>query len=394
MNSLKLSKSLQQIYRRNNWQNVNTFQTFIRNQSNAAKVAADGDPKAKRERRAAETTQSFVMNLFCGEGKVIQQFPYPQVLDAEEIQMVEMVTEPMTKSWKPEDALRFEENHAYDEKLWTMLKEMGSFGIQVPPEYGGIGFNNTQYGRLGEIMGRYDLSLGVALGAHQSIGFKGILLYGTDAQKKKWLPDLAAGKKIACFCLTEPSAGSDASGIQTKAVLSADGKHFVMNGSKIWISNGGIADIFTVFAKTPAADGGKDKVTAFVVERGTGLTSGPPNKKMGIMASNTTEVFFDNVMIPVENVLGQVGGGFKVAMNILNNGRFGMAGALAGSMRTCIEKATEHANTRTQFGQKLSTFGDIQEKIARMTLKHYVTESMAYMLRYLHIPFPSLIIEA
>ncbi|CAG2114175.1 unnamed protein product [Medioppia subpectinata] len=383
MNSLKLSKSLRQIYRRNNWHNVNTFQTFIRCQSNSPKVAADGaESAAKRERRPVETTQSFVMNLFCGEGKVQQQFPYPQVLSPEDIQTVEMVTEPMVRTWKPEDALRFEENHAYDEKLWTMLKEMGSFGIQVPPEYGGIGFNNTQTGFLAEITGRYDLSLAVTFAAHQSIGYKGILLYGTDAQKQKWLPDLAAGNRIACFCLTEPSAGSDASGIQTKAVLSADGKHYVLNGSKIFITNGGIAEVFTVFAKTPVTVGNetKDKVTAFVVEKGAGLTAGPPYKKMGIMASNTTEVFFDNVMVPVENVLGEVGGGFKVAMNILNNGRFGMGGTLAGSMRTCIAKATEHANTRTQFGDKLSTFGDIQEKIARMSLKHYVTESMTYML--------------
>ena len=210
---------------------------------------------------------------------------------------------------------------------------MGAFGIQVPIEMGGIGLNNTQYARLGELMGRYDLSIGVTLGAHQSIGFKGILLFGTDEQKQKYLPDLASGKKIACFCLTEPSAGSDASGIRTKAVLSPDGKHYILNGSKIWISNGGIADLFTVFAKTPVTDANgevKDKVTAFFVERGPGLTNGPPNKKMGIKASNTVEVFFDNVKVPIENIIGEVGGGFKVAMNILNQGRFGMAGALSG----------------------------------------------------------------
>ncbi|XP_054158626.1 very long-chain specific acyl-CoA dehydrogenase, mitochondrial-like [Oppia nitens] len=334
-------------------------------------------------KRHTHDSSSFVMNLFCGEGKVVQQFPYPQVLSTEDIQIVDMVTEPLTKTWTTEDAIRYEDAMVYDDKLWQRLKDMGSFGIQVPPEYGGMGANATQFARLGEIMGRYDLSLGVVLGAHQSIGFKGILLFGTDQQKQKYLPDLAAGNRIACFCLTEPSAGSDASGIKTKAVLSADGKHYILNGSKIWISNGGIADVFTVFAKTPvkAADGTvKEKVTAFIVERGPGLTSGPPNKKMGIKASNTTEVFFDNVKVPVDNVLGEVGGGFKVAMNILNNGRFGMAGALSGAMRTCIEKATEHATTRTQFGNKISTYGTIQEKIGRMSISHYVTESMAYML--------------
>ena len=274
------------------------------------------------------------MNLFCGDGKVGQQFPFPQVLSQEDLQTVDMITDPLTKFWGENDALKFDANEKFDDALWERLKEMGSFGIQVPIEYGGIGLNNTQYARLGELMGRYDLTIGVALGAHQSIGFKGILLFGTDEQKQKYLPDLAAGNKIACFCLTEPSAGSDASGIRTKAVLSPDGKHYIINGSKIWISNGGIADLFTVFAKTPVTNEKgetKDKVTAFFVEKGPGLTTGPPNKKMGIKASNTVEVFFDNVKVPVENIIGEVGGGFKVAMNILNQGRFGMAGALTGN---------------------------------------------------------------
>ena len=157
-----------------------------------------------------------------------------------------------------------------------------------------------------------------------------------------------------------------------------------MNGSKIWISNGGIADIFTVFAKTPHKDADgkvKDKVTAFIVERAFGgVTSGKPEKKMGIKASNTAEVFFENVKVPVENVLGEVGNGFKIAMNILNNGRFGMVGALTGTMKTCIDRSVEHANTRSQFGNKLATYGSIQEKIARMSMLHYTTESMAFML--------------
>jgi very long chain acyl-CoA dehydrogenase len=150
---------------------------------------------------------------------------------------------------------------------------------------------------------------------------KGILLYGTKEQKDKYLPDLASGRKIACFCLTEPSSGSDASSIRTRAVPSADGSHFVMNGSKIWISNGGIADVFTVFAQTPVKDQTtgetKDKITAFVLERGFGgIRHGPPEKKMGIKASNTAEVYFEDVKIPKENVLGEVGGGFKVHARI------------------------------------------------------------------------------
>ncbi|VDH96698.1 very long chain acyl-CoA dehydrogenase [Mytilus galloprovincialis] len=218
-----------------------------------------------------------------------------------------------------------------------------------------------------------------------SIGFKGILLFGTPEQKAQYLPKLASGENMAAYCLTEPSSGSDAASAKCRAELSPDGKHFILNGSKLWISNGGLAEIFTVFAQTPVIDEKtgetKDKLSAFIVERSFGgVSNGPPEKKMGIKASNTAEVYFEDCPIPVENVLGEVGGGFKVAMNVLNNGRFGMAAALSGTMNYCIQKAIEHASQRTQFKKKLSDFGSIQEKIARMVMVQYVTESMAYML--------------
>ena len=160
------------------------------------------------------------------------------------------------------------------------------------------------------------MAVGIVMGAHQSIGFKGILLFGNEKQKEKYLPPLAAGEKIASFCLTEPSVGSDAQSIKTRAVQNPDGS-WTLNGSKIWISNGGFAEIFTVFAQTsvddPKTGGKKDKITAFIVERSFGgVTSGPPEDKMGIRASNTAEVFFENVRVPAENVIGEVGGGFKV----------------------------------------------------------------------------------
>lgn len=197
---------------------------------------------------------------------------------------------------------------------------------------------------------------------------------------------------------------------RSRAVLSPDGKHYILNGSKIWISNGGIAEIMTVFAQTAVEKNGKtvDKVsdprrprciviiimcnagnitssvwqvTAFIVERSFGgVSSGPPENKMGIKCSNTTEVYYEDVRIPVENVLGGVGDGFKVAMNILNNGRFGMAAALAGTQRACIRRAAEHAATRVQFGKRLSEFGGIRDKLARMAVLQYVTESLGYMV--------------
>lgn len=186
---------------------------------------------------------------------------------------------------------------------------------------GGLGANNTQYGRLCHTVGVNDLAVGVLLGAHQSIGLKGISLYGTDEQKKKYLPQVSTGRVLSAFALTEPSAGSDANAIRSRAKLSNDGKHFILNGSKIWISNGGIADIMTVFAQTEVTDPKtgekKDKVTGFIVERGFGgVTNSPPEDKMGIKCSNTVEIYFEDTKIPVENVLGGVGNGFKASIHI------------------------------------------------------------------------------
>ncbi|XP_042311421.1 complex I assembly factor ACAD9, mitochondrial isoform X4 [Sceloporus undulatus] len=254
--------------------------------------------------------------------------------------------------------------------------------MQIPEEYGGLGLSNTMYARLGEITS-LDGAIAVTLAAHQAIGLKGILIAGTKEQKKKYLPKLASGEYIAAFCLTEPGSGSDAASIQSRATLSEDGKNFILNGSKIWISNGGIADIFTVFAKTEVVDKDgavKDKITAFIVERAFGgVTHGKPEDKLGIRGSNTCELHFENTKIPMENVIGEVGGGFKVAMNILNSGRFSMGSASAGMIKKLIEMTAEYACTRKQFNKKLSEFGLIQEKFALMARKAYVMESMAYL---------------
>lgn len=334
----------------------------------------------------ATQSKSFVMGLFKGQLDVQQVFPFPEVLDSEQESTLKAYVDPVAKFFEESnDPAKNDEIEKVADDTFEGLREMGAFGLQISTDLGGLGLTNTQYARLVEIVGSHDLAVGITLGAHQSIGFKGILLYGNKEQKEKYLPSLATADKVAAFCLTEPSSGSDAGSIRTQAELSEDGKHFILNGGKIWISNGGLAEIFTVFAKTPMKDPKtgemKDKVTAFIVERSFGgVSSGPPEKKMGIKASNTAEVYFDNVKVPMENVLGNVGDGFKVAMHILNNGRFGMAAALSGTMKGLIMKAADHAGNRVQFGSKLEKFGVIQEKLARMAMCQYVTESMAYML--------------
>lgn len=339
------------------------------------------------QRAQAPVTEdmSFTMNMFRGQLQAAQVFPYPDALNADQKETVQMLIDPVTKFFQEvNDPVKNDDTANIDEKTMAALWELGAFGLQVPAEFGGLGLGNTQYARMVEIVGAHDLAVGIALGAHQSIGFKAILLYGTPEQREKYFPRVTGGQ-IAAFCLTEPSSGSDAGSIRSRAVLSPDGKHFVLNGSKIWISNGGIAEVMTVFAQTPVTDPKtgqtKDKVTAFIVERGFGgVTSGPPEKKMGIKCSNTAEIFYEDVKIPIENVVGGVGNGFKVAMNVLNNGRFGMSAALSGTMRCCIGKAVDFASNRVQFGQKIDTFQGIQEKLARMAMLHYVTESLAYMV--------------
>ncbi|XP_046853209.1 very long-chain specific acyl-CoA dehydrogenase, mitochondrial-like [Xenia sp. Carnegie-2017] len=330
--------------------------------------------------------QSFAMGVFKGQAFVDEVFPYPEALTDEQRELLEGLVDPTEKFFQEcNDAAKNDAIEKVDDETMKGLKEMGAFGLQVSENHGGLGLSNTAYSRLVEIVGIHDLGIGITLGAHQSIGFKGILLVGNEEQKRKYLPKLASGENIAAFCLTEPTSGSDAASIRCQAVPSEDGKYWILNGGKLWISNGGIAEIFTVFAKTPVKDKKtgetKEKITSFIVERSfKGVTSGPPEKKMGIKASNTAEVYFDDVKVPAENVLGEVGEGFKVAMNILNNGRFGMAAALSGTMKSLIAKATDFAVNRTQFGDKISQYGAIQEKIARMNVLHYVTESMAYML--------------
>uniref|UniRef100_A0A8C4E910 Complex I assembly factor ACAD9, mitochondrial n=1 Tax=Dicentrarchus labrax TaxID=13489 RepID=A0A8C4E910_DICLA len=300
----------------------------------------------------------------------------------EEVEELNQLVAPVERFFSEQvDSAKIDREAKIPPETLNGLKELGLFGVMIPEEYGGLGLSNTMYARLAEITS-LDGSIAVTLAAHQAIGLKGILIAGNEAQKQKYLPKLASGEHIAAFCLTEPGSGSDAASIQTRATLSEDGKHYLINGSKIWISNGDMADIMTVFARTEVVVDGvkKDKISAFIVERAFGgITSGKPEDKLGIRGSNTCEVSFDNVPVPVENVIGEVGGGFKVAMNILNSGRFSMGSSSAGMIKKLIELTSEYAASRKQFNKSLAEFGMIQEKFALMAINAFVMESMAYL---------------
>ncbi|XP_075869390.1 complex I assembly factor ACAD9, mitochondrial [Nelusetta ayraudi] len=344
-----------------------------------------GKPAACRFQRRSFRTHprhlAYAKELFLGQVNKAEVFPYPEISN-EELEELKQFVSPVEKFFTEEvDSAKIDREAHIPPETLNGLKELGLFGIMVPEEYGGLGLSNTIYARLAEITA-LDGSIAVTLAAHQAIGLKGILIAGNEAQKKKYLPKLSSGEHVAAFCLTEPGSGSDAASIQTRATLSEDGKHYLINGSKIWISNGATADVMTVFARTEVLVDGvkKDKISAFIVERAFGgVISGKPEDKLGIRGSNTCEVTYDNVPVPLENVIGEVGGGFKIAMNILNSGRFSMGSSSAGMIKKLIELTSEYAATRKQFTKSLAEFGMIQEKFALMAVNAFVMESMAYL---------------
>ncbi|XP_069875429.1 complex I assembly factor ACAD9, mitochondrial-like isoform X2 [Dipodomys merriami] len=354
-----------------------SLRALLRPRAAAAALAA-----SRRWLGASARNRAFAKELFLGKIEQKAVFPFPEV-SQDELNEINQFVGPVEKFFNEEvDSRKIDREGKIPDDTLEKLRQLGLFGIQVPEEFGGLGLSNTMYARLGEIIS-LDGSITVTLAAHQAIGLKGIILVGNEEQKTKYLPRLASGEHIAAFCLTEPASGSDAASIRTRATLSEDKKHYILNGTKVWITNGGLATIFTVFAKTEVigSDGSvTDKITAFIVERDFGgITNGKPEDKLGIRGSNTCEVHFENTRVPVENVLGEVGGGFKVAMNILNSGRFSMGSAVAGMLKRLIEWTAEYACTRKQFNRNLSEFGLIQEKFALMAQKAYVMESMSYL---------------
>lgn len=307
-------------------------------------------------------------------------FPYPKPLHDEASNDLSALLEPVSAFFGSIDGAAADSAGVLPEAVLEGTRKLGLWGLQIPEEHGGLGMSNTAYARVVEEF-VLDPSTAVTLMAHQSIGLKGLLLLGTPAQKSKYLPRLASGEDIAAFALTEAGTGSDAAGVKLTATSVDGGKAWELNGSKMWITNGGTASFYTVFARTLPADGGPSKVTAFIVHRRehAGVTPGPPEDKLGIRASNTCVVSFDHVRVPAENVLGEVHGGFKVAMAILNNGRFGLGAATGGGIRRLIAATAAYANSRVQFGEPIANFGLIQDKIARMAFDAYAIEAMAYL---------------
>ncbi len=274
---------------------------------------------------------------------------------------------------------RFEQkDYALTEELMRKAGEMGFLGISIPEKYGGIGMGFVSTMLVTDYISAASGSLGTAYGAHTGIGTMPIFLYGTEEQKQKYLPVLTAGEKFGAYCLTEPGAGSDANSGKTTATLSEDGKYYLINGQKMWISNAGFAEIFIVFARIE-----DDKnITGFLLEYDkaapNGVTFGEEEKKLGITSSSTRQVFFNDTKIPVENMLSERGKGFKIALNSLNVGRIKLAAACLDASRRILTESIKYANERVQFKKPISSFGAIQAKLAEMGTRTYTIDAGSY----------------
>ena len=309
-------------------------------------------------------------------------FPYPEI-PAEERETVSTFLASFRDFARDHiDSRRFEREHAISDEVIRGLADLGTFGMTIPEAYGGYGFSASQYCRAMEEVGSTDASLGILIGGHQSIGMKGLLLFGNEEQKKKWLPALASGEMIAAFALTEPEAGSDAASIRTTAEYDEKTDTFLLNGNKHWISNGGFAKFFTVFARDPKLTE-KDahrRITAFAVTTDLpGVLPGKEEQKLGLKASSTVPIEFKNVRVPAFNVIGERGQGFKIAVEVLNTGRTSLAAGCIGGAKAMLRLAAQHATQRKQFNTRIADFEMIRGKFARMVVGAYALESMVYL---------------
>ena len=274
---------------------------------------------------------------------------------------------------------RFEhKDYALTEELMRKAGEMGFLGVSIPEQYGGIGMGFVSTMLVTDYISAASGSLGTAYGAHTGIGTMPIFLYGTEEQKQKYLPVLTAGEKFGAYCLTEPGAGSDANSGKTSATLSEDGKSYKINGQKMWISNAGFAEIFIVFARIE-----DDKnITGFLMDydknNPNGVSFGEEENKLGITSSSTRQVFFNDTIIPVENMLSERGEGFKIALNSLNVGRIKLAAACLDASRRVLTESIKYANERVQFKSPISSFGAIQAKLAEMSTRTFTIDAGSY----------------
>src|ERR1700757_4774951 len=324
------------------------------------------------------TTTAAVSPKISGGAFLIEEFSPDEVFTAEDLsQEHRAIARTVDEFWANdvEPHLEAIRQQAPGIALSVLRKsaDLGLTAVAIPEKFGGMEMDLASVMIVGEHLGQ-DASYGSWHSAHTGIGTLPILFFGTEEQKQRYLPRLAKAEMLAAYALTEPLAGSDALAIRTRADLSQDGKHYILNGQKMWITNGGAADLFTVFAKV-----GGEKFTAFLVERDfPGVSSGAEEHKMGITGSSTTAVYLDNVPVPVENVLGEIGRGHVIAFNILNIGRLKLGPACVGGSKNVLAISLKYAKERKAFGKPIADFGMIRHKLAEMAIRIFAAESMTY----------------
>jgi acyl-CoA dehydrogenase family protein 9 len=335
--------------------------------------AATEERTGPADERAAS---SFAKSLFLGEIHEDMVFPWPEP-DAEEQERVRALIAAAQQIGGAIDHRKAEEDRWIGDEAIRALGEAGLCGLYVPREYGGQGLSQTGYARVFETFAEIDATMAIILGVHQSIGFKGIALFGSDEQKERFLPDLAAGRKLAGYALTEPRAGSDAWNIESRAVQQADGS-WLLNGEKRFIGNGSKGSVFTAFARCEV--GGKDRHIALILEKGMkGFEVGERFDTMGLRANDLRRLHFKDVRVPPENVLGEPGEGFRIAMEVLNNGRIGLGTGSVGGAKRLLDEAIDHVKERRQFERPLAEFELVEDKIGWMVSYLFGLESMCYL---------------
>jgi acyl-CoA dehydrogenase family protein 9 len=321
--------------------------------------------------------ESFMKGLFGGVVADAVIFPYPEPSRGEADELHAFL-ESFRRYAPSIDPARIDRDEVIPPEVMRGLREIGAFGLTVPKALGGTGMRMSAYARAVQEIASVDATLAMTLSAHGSLGVAAIQLFGGRELAARWLPRLASGERLAGFALAELGAGSDAASIQTRAEL--DGDDFVLTGDKAWVTNGGNADVFVVFARTsPADEGAKPRLTAFVVERGPGVSSGPNEAKLGVRGASTTSVSFDHVRVPRDQVLGEVGRGFKVAMEVLTHARLSLASSCLGAGKRLLRMSVERVSARKAFGRTISEFGLVRDKIAQMTSELFALESMVYL---------------
>jgi len=324
-----------------------------------------------------EGVSSFAKSMFMGEICEDLVFPWPQP-DPDEQDRIRALNASLRELAETKiDTRKIEEKRWLGDDIVRELGERGLCGLYVDEQYGGQGLSQTGYARVFETFAQIDATLSIVMGVHQSIGFKGIHMFGTEEQKERWLPDLAAGRKLAGFALTEPEAGSDAYNIRSRAVHQADGS-WLLNGEKRYIGNGSKGQVFTTFAR--AEVDGKDRHIALILEKGMkGFEVGDRYDTMGLRGNDLRRLYFNDVRVPPENVLGDPGDGFRIAMQILNNGRIGLGTGSVGATKGLLDRTIRHVKERRQFGRPLAEFELVEEKVGWMVSYLFGLESMCYL---------------